>query len=62
MVARRIVRALFGLGSAVMKNRILSRRIAKVFAVKSNAEVNPRHTCDGGDVKFRCREKHCHIS
>ena len=33
----------------------------KAFAVKSNAKVNSRQTCDGGDVKLSCREKHCQI-
>ena len=27
------------------------------FAVKSNARVNSRQTCDGGDLKESCRER-----
>ena len=34
----------------------------KAFAVKNNAKVNSRQTCDGGDVRVSCREKHCHFS
>ena len=34
----------------------------KAFAVKSNAKVNSTQTCDGGDAKVSCREKHCHFS
>ena len=52
----------FGLGSAVVKTKILLRRSVKVFAVKSNAKVNSKQTDDGSDVMVICREKHCHFS
>ena len=36
----------------------------KAFAVKSNAKVNSRQTCEGGEVKVNCekREKNTAIS
>ena len=34
----------------------------KAFAARINAKVNSTQTCDGGDVKVICREKHGHIS
>ena len=33
----------------------------KAFAVKSNAKVNPRQTCDGGDLKISFGGKRCHF-
>ena len=40
---------------------IIGRRV-KAYALKGIAMVSSRQTCDGGDVRVSCREKHCHIS
>ena len=38
------------------------RRSVKAFAVKSNAKVDLRQTCDGGDVRVSCKERRYNIS